>query len=644
MSGIIGGYICRTDAAAGWDCLSRVLHGTVTEVTLADSGLRGYLFYRAASRQPADETVLCKSDSLLAMSPDLLVGGNWSGGYERLDMSRDFEALYKKYSVGVFGEIVSDCRTVVVDLAAFPKTLYLVSNRAGSGRMYYERTETGLAFCSDIRVLLAMGQHEVNDVALYAIMKYGAVPEPMTISKTISAVPVGHYARFDLKEFTVETKPYFKFRFAYDDTNSPRECDVSVLASCKNVLRASAQFLGKQGASILMGGGIDSTLLAHYMGSTEGTRTGGFACSFGNNDRELDFARSAAESSSVELHVVTLRDSDVIRAVQEAALLSGHPYADYSVVPITFTLSRIPKSTTGSRFIIEGNGGDDCFGFPTLARRAQWEFVFGLPGWLKNAATVLLLQGRRWEKGGKVTSLLRAIAKGNEMDIALCPLVRTPVNRFLIETQVGWDESVSAAMLEVFRNCGENWSGTGFYGESTVAQIVHICSRLWSAKALVPGDDLGWNVVYPYLWRDVLVEQGKLPWTCKVYQGEMKWALKKLLEEFMPREFIYRKKAGFTPPFGRWLAQKEFNQYVRDVLCREQAIITRIVSRRAIERLLNACEHGKPLSIEALYLLWAALFTELWIGTHWRQRVPDPRHEHTERQARLIRRGVAGPA
>jgi len=87
----------------------------------------------------------------------------------------------------------------------------------------------------------------------------------------------------------------------------------------------------------------------------------------------------------------------------------------------------------------------------------------------------------------------------------------------------------------------------------------------------------------------------------------------------MPHEFVYRKKAAFTPPFRRWLARKDFKLYMRDVLCSQDAIVTRIESRRAIG---HACDRSKPLSIEAWYFLWAALFTIIWITAHWRKTKP----------------------
>ena len=92
--------------------------------------------------------------------------------------------------------------------------------------------------------------------------------------------------------------------------------------------------------------------------------------------------------------------------------------------------------------------------------------------------------------------------------------------------------------------------------------------------------------------------------------------LKRLLEEFMPREFIYRSKSGFVPPFVQWLTSEEFNQIVRDILLASDGTIRRIVPPQIITELLDDALQGKSLRFSVLNFLWGALFTEMWIQKH----------------------------
>ena len=171
-------------------------------------------------------------------------------------------------------------------------------------------------------------------------------------------------------------------------------------------------------------------------------------------------------------------------------------------------------------------------------------------------------------------------------------------------------------MEEVFSSCGKQYDTLRYEAKLTIRQLLHINSRQWAAKAFSVGENLGIRVIYPYIWSDVLTVQGTIPWEAKIHQGVVKWPLKRLLEEFMPKEFIYRQKSGFVPPFVQWLTSKPFNQTVRDILLASDSTIGRIIPPRIIDELLDDALTGKSLRFPVLNFLWAALFAEMWIQKH----------------------------
>jgi asparagine synthase (glutamine-hydrolysing) len=148
--------------------------------------------------------------------------------------------------------------------------------------------------------------------------------------------------------------------------------------------------------------------------------------------------------------------------------------------------------------------------------------------------------------------------------------------------------------------------------------LLHVNSRRWAAKALSVGESLGLRVLYPFIWRDVLAVQGRVPWSAKIRDGVVKWPLKRLLERHMPESFIYRRKSGFVPPFARWLTRADFNGRVRDVLFDRDAVVPRIVPPRVLDGLLSDALRGRELRHCILNFLWGALFTEMWIAEHGR--------------------------
>jgi len=100
------------------------------------------------------------------------------------------------------------------------------------------------------------------------------------------------------------------------------------------------------------------------------------------------------------------------------------------------------------------------------------------------------------------------------------------------------------------------------YEKMNVAQFFHINSRLWTAKGYTPADKLNLKMEYPFTWKNILDIQCKVPLNTKTFDNHVKWPLKKLLENYMENDFIYRKKSGFSPPLVRWFKNENVYNYI----------------------------------------------------------------------------------
>ena len=178
---MIGGYIFQAENAGIMDRLNTALG---TSAYRTPCGNTGFLFFdHPFSDSPS---AVYSSDSLTILSQDLLVTRDVDGNYAVLDLCKDFSELFRRKKIEALKDIVSDYRLVLVERRKAETDVYLVSNRAGNGRMYYSSIESGILFSSDLRFLLNIVPLEVNDVAVYAIVKYGAIPEPMTLNPDCS--------------------------------------------------------------------------------------------------------------------------------------------------------------------------------------------------------------------------------------------------------------------------------------------------------------------------------------------------------------------------------------------------------------------------------------------------------------------------
>jgi len=607
---VIGGYIFHNENKGIMDRLNNALRKSYNRIPCANTG---FLFYD----DPFSDfkTALYSSDSLTILSQDFLVTCNSDGNYSSLDLRKDLPEMFLRKKEEVLKEIVSDYRLIIIERMKKDTSLYLVSNRAGNGRMYYHTMESGILFSSDMRFLLKIVPLQVNDIGVYAILKYGAIPEPMTISENIAAVPPAHYLQYHVRSSTCRTKVYFQFEFPCDNYQGAADDFEAIIQPAKRKLHKSAQFLRQYQPAILISGGIDSSLYASYLHEVGDDRLHGIHCTFGDDDPEFPFAQLLAEKINAHFHVGRMKREDVIPILNDAVALTGHPFSDFSSLPIVFILKFMKDHVPEARMLIEGNGGDDCFGFSATGTRSKMLIKSRFPRVCKDAIAHLFKNSKswKWESREGLLSRILAMVDVHEKNLANYFLVLAPVNFLGLNTCREWDRKLDDVMEGVFSSCAKENETLSYEAKVTIRQLIHVNSRRWAAKAFSVGESLGIRCIYPYIWRDILIVQGTLPWKAKIKNGVVKWPLKRLLEEFMPSDFIYRRKSGFIPPFARWLTSRDFNDTVREILLSSKGTIGHIIPSRIIDELLNDALPGKNPRHAMLNFLWGALFTEMWI-------------------------------
>ncbi len=629
---MIGGYIySRKDVAID----ARLRNSGLKRLELVENG---YLFYTDPFHSNAK--VYAASGGLIALSEDLLVLKDGSGAYRAAYLGNDFLSRFRhNEAANSFDSIHSDFRMAVLSSPAAGRKLYLASNRAGSGRIYYHKLKDGIVFCSDLRFLLKIAPLEVSGKALYSLLKYGCILEPLTVAENVYAVPAAHYLKYSPESGDVSLAPYFKYQFPAD--KEPAQLDEQkLLGGVREVLRGTAAFLARIPSAMLLSGGIDSSLYGCYLNQEKPGSFRAFYCSFGQEDPEYQYACTIAAHLGVKLNVATMEKADAMRALDDVACLTDHPFSDFSSLPIAFLLRYIRDHQSGESLIVECNGGDDCFGFPALTMERKFKLKHSFPGIAKKAIAKTLVRSScwKWESSEGFLGRVAALADVHERSHLNYFLVQAPLNYLGIEPRPDWDDALQDTIENTAANCVEGYSGLGYGARTTIRQLFYVNSSRWASKALSIGESLGERVVYPYIWRDVLIEQGKLPWSAKVHNGVIKWPLKRLLEEHMPPDFIYRKKSGFVPPFVHWLTDSDFNGRVRGILSSPHSSVGEIVPVRVLNELLEDARKGKQLRSPILSVLWGALFAESWINLirDSKFQIPDSRSE-----ASAVNRGTS---
>ena len=422
------------------------------------------------------------------------------------------------------------------------------------------------------------------------------------------AVPVGQAATFEVGENKPKYTPILQLNFC----SEPEPDEGTCIAETKKALSGGARLVADLSASVTISGGIDSSLFLCLMQEATGERKHGYMCRFGSDDPEVSYALQAAEASNTELKVFDLSDGDVEWAIRHAAESSIHPFSDFSAIPVVFLLARIADDRPNCPWIFDGNGGDDCFGLAEQEMLSRWELLTAMPSLFNSIASSLWLRLGLWKRHGLLDIALRKLYQASDSRAHLAPFVFG--HSGMTHSDPNWFSKISNMLQASCDACIGTQCSEPAYASFYAAQLLHVCNRLWTTKALGPAHDLGKSMLYPYLWRDVLTCMSKIPRQLKVRNGVAKWPLKKMLEGYMPHDFIYRPKAGFIPPWRRWLRREEVSRFTREALLGGTGYITAILKEKWIERMLK---HLKETDVNppamTLNTIWGALATELWL-------------------------------
>jgi hypothetical protein len=94
----------------------------------------------------------------------------------------------------------------------------------------------------------------------------------------------------------------------------------------------------------------------------------------------------------------------------------------------------------------------------------------------------------------------------------------------------------------------------------TIFKLVHYASKQTIAKTY----DIRFPesyTIFPFMWLDILCDQGHYSWRDKTNNGIIKYPLKKILEEYIEFDFVHREKVGLNSMLMEWIVEGNIKDY-----------------------------------------------------------------------------------
>lgn len=267
---------------------------------------------------------------------------------------------------GIFAFAVYDTRT---------HTLFIARDRFGIKPLFYsERPSEGgrpeLVFASTLAPFWKLPglPRRLNPYALRDFLAAQSIFAPDTILRNVHALPPASWLRYDIAQSRLTLGRYWDIPpatdqpMAFDDL--VRQTDTALRESVRRQLVADVPL------GAFLSGGIDSSLMVHYMrqAGADPLRTFSVAFKAGHRYDESPYAKQVAEQFGCEHTVFPAAGID---ADDLTAAIAGldQPMADPAYLP-TLALSKLTRQFV--TVAISGDGGDELFGgYPRFLRGAD---------------------------------------------------------------------------------------------------------------------------------------------------------------------------------------------------------------------------------------------------------------------------------
>lgn len=444
--------------------------------------------------------------------------------------------LYKKFGTEFFKELEGKFVFALFD--KFNKKLFLIRDQIGERALYYWIDSKKIIFSSEIKAILQNNEvkKEVNLGSLEKYFTFSYVPSSETMIKGIFELLPANYLSID-ESGKVEIKEYWDL-ISQIDSRKENTSEEELISELRYLLEDSVKKQipnENENLGILLSGGIDSSLISALAQKFRKNQIHTYSTHFGEKyPNELYYSSMVAEHIKSNHKVIEIKPRKFLEELHHIIYCLDDPIGDPITVP-NFILAREAKKD--SSIILNGEGGDPCFGGPKNIPMVLSEFY-----------------STDNSKYSREKYYLRSYKKCYE-DLP-----------YLLSENVLKDLKNNYQSMEEFLHpYFENERLNTFLDELMFLNIKlkgchHILvkvDKMTSANKI--------DARAPLFSAKISQFSFKIPPKYKLNGRVEKFILKKAVEDILPHEVVYREKSGMMVPVRYWF-QKDLKRFAKKVL------------------------------------------------------------------------------
>ncbi len=492
-------------------------------------------------------------------------------------------------------------------------SLLLARDRLGIKPLYYADTPAGLAFASEIKALLTIPniKRDVDLESLDQFLSFLWTPDPKTIFRGVNKLPPGHFLIY--KNGHAEVRQYWDLEFNEDESLSEADWIERVREQIERSTRL--QMIADVPLGAFLSGGVDSSSLVALMCGMAEQKVTTYTFGFKSEDLKYDileddvkYAREVGAKFATDYHE-DFFEPQVMELLPKLVYHLDEPVADPAAITSFLICKAAREKLT---VLLSGMGGDEVFaGYPRHLAVRLAEAYNLIPSFISRPLVAAIPAS----VPGKFNAVFRNTKKLARS--ASLPLRERYLGFGTYFTAADKGELYANELARAAKDFDAYHRHQKYFDkvadEDFVNQMLYVdlktflpCLNLTYTDKTSMANSL--EVRVPLLDHELVELAARIPARLKIKGLTRKYILKKAAEKWLPRQIIYRKKAGFSAPLRAWL-RRDLREMVEDLLSETNINRRGYFDYREVRRLIDDNLTGREDNGLKVFQL---LMLELW--------------------------------
>ena len=454
-------------------------------------------------------------------------------------------------------------------------SLTLVRDRMGEKPLYYGWQGDGenkvFLFGSELKSLKVHPEfkNQINRDAIALQLRHNCIPAPYSIYKDIYKLLPGHYLELKETDLNRALIPHSKCYWSLTDTaidgkkNQLKLDPIEIKKNLEKYLNLSVkkQMMSDVPIGAFLSGGIDSSFIVSKMQLYSNTPIKTFTIGFSEEEySEAKYAKKIAQylgTDHSELYVSSNKAMDVIPKLPN---IYDEPFSDSSQIP-TYLVAEIAKQNV--KVALSGDGGDELFcGYNRHIISNKFKNIYHfMPFFIKKilSSGIQSLSPKSWDNISKFFPAFKNYSNFGDKIYKIANLLEAKkLDDLYLILSSHWqnpNEAVTYSKeLETFitkyRPSLDNFN-------IQEQMMVLDCITYLADDLLVKVDRASMSTSLetraPFLDHKLIEYVWTIPHSLKFRNGQGKFILKEILNQYVPKHLTEKPKMGFAVPIDIWL-------------------------------------------------------------------------------------------